>query len=66
MEHAVVVENELFNKGFKARVVVGQMVEVSLSNRKVSQMEVRQALEETFEEIEFSLANTANGVLVTV
>jgi ribosomal protein S8 len=65
MTHTNLVANELQDSGFKVRVVKN-IVEVSLDNRKINNMEVREALEQKFEGIEFNLTSTSNGVLVTV
>lgn len=59
------VANELRNKGFKIRVY-GKAIEVSLSSRKVSQMEVEIALSQTFDDIRFAFQSTSLGVLVMV
>lgn len=65
MEHRDLVVNEMQDSGFKVRVSK-QGVEVSLTNRKVSQMEVREALGQKFEGIRFDLVSNSNGVLIIV
>lgn len=66
MMHTNLIANELQDSGFKVRIVIGPMIEVSLDNRKVSQMEIQYELDRKFEGIEFNLSSTSNSVLVTV
>lgn len=57
------VANELKQAGFKVKTS-GQSVKVSLNSRKISTMEVKIALDQIFEEIEFTVQSTSNGVSV--
>lgn len=67
------VADELTDCGFRTYIVemkfrgIGRLeaVEVSLGNRKVNHMEVRDILEQRFEGISFNLTSTSNGVMVT-
>ena len=59
------VATELRNSGFSVRLF-GEAIEVSLANRKVSQMEIQVALMKNFDEIEFSFQSTSKGGLVIV
>jgi hypothetical protein len=65
-EQTLMVANEMKDSGYKAQAFDNGKVEISLSSRKVSQIEIRSALAERFDGIEFSLKSTWNGVLVTV
>jgi hypothetical protein len=68
------IANELKNAGFKVFIVeikfgtgrVLEAIEVSLDNRKVNRMEVWRVLDQKFENIEFVLSSTRNGILVTI
>lgn len=64
MEHTNVVKAELNQMGFVVDSFAGKVF-VSLTNRKVSQMEVEQALDQAFGEIQFNCLSTQNGVLVS-
>lgn len=64
MAHTNLVANELKAVGFKAQAK-GNAVEVSLSNRKPSKMEVETALEQVFDSIQFEVRSTNNSVLVS-
>ena len=64
MEHQNLVANELSNAGFKAEIF-GDSVIVTLTNRKVSQMEVETALDQIFDGNVFDCTSIANGVLVS-
>jgi hypothetical protein len=57
------IANEMQDSGFKTRITK-QGIEISLSNRKVDNMEVQYALEQKFEDIRFELKNTNNGILI--
>ncbi len=59
------VASELKNTGFETRVK-GSSVLVSLKNHQVSQMEVRFALEQIFEDIGFNIQNDVYGILVSL
>ncbi len=65
MTHTNLVASELENSGFEIEVS-GQVIKVSLKNRKVDNMEVRYALEQRFEDISFNIQSTSNGVEVIV
>jgi hypothetical protein len=64
MNNLIIIASELNRMGFSAKVLTSA-VEVKLTNRKVSQMEVREALEQTFEGIRFNLQSTSDSVLVS-
>jgi hypothetical protein len=60
-----IVANEMQDSGFGARITK-QGVEISLTNRKVNNMEVRYALEQKFEDIQFNLQSISDGILVII
>lgn len=64
MQNANLVADELHAVGFRTKVLVSNAVEVSLSNRKPSRMEVETALEQIFEGINFQVKSLSNSVLV--
>lgn len=73
MQNTDLIANELQDSGFKVRILelkfkgIGllEAVEVSLDNRRVSHMEVRQVLSDKFEGIRFNLNGSFSGVVVT-
>lgn len=65
MTHLNLVATELDQLGFKVEIF-NDSAEVSLDNRKVNSMEIRQGLEQVFEDIDFELQSTSKGILVTV
>ena len=65
MEHLNLVANELASSGFVTRKI-GNMVEVSLTSRKISTLEVWTELDNKFEGIKFNVGLISVGVLVTV
>ena len=65
MEHANLVANELEARGFET-FIAKLGVEVFLKNRPVNNMEVREALEDAFEGIEFTLLKVGQGILVNL
>lgn len=60
---AQTVASEMKSVGFVANAR-GNTVEISLTSRKVNQMEVRHALDQIFGGIEFNLRNSYDGVTV--
>lgn len=65
MQHTHVVSSELKQVGFSTYIFgFSGKVFVSLKNRKVSRMEVEQALDQAFGEIKFNCLSTCGGVLV--
>lgn len=59
------VANELQAVGFETKVK-GDVVKVTLTTRKVSTLEVATALAQVFNEIEFTLITSFNGVIVLI
>ena len=66
MEHTNLVATELHDAGFSTKVITGDTVKVSLSNRKPSTMEVWITLREIFEDITFTVKSSVDSVLVIV
>ncbi len=66
MTHTNLVASELTRSGYAVKVAKRQVIEVSLKNRKVDNMEVRYVLGQMFEDIDFDIQTTNNGVNVTV
>ena len=65
MRNANLVANELHEMGFRTKVFASNAVQVTLTNRKVSTMEVIDALEQAFDVIQFRTVSTVDGVLVS-
>ena len=62
--HKKLIASEMHKMGFEISIWSTGVV-VMLKNRIVSQMEVRNALSDAFDGIEFELTNTTHGVLVS-
>lgn len=65
MIHTNLVVSELQQAGFKVRLV-GNRIEVTLNNRRVTYMELWSILDRKFENIQFSLQVAGDAILVTV
>lgn len=66
MRHTNLVANELHNSGFRTKVLTGNAVQVSLTSRKVSTIEVKYALDQLFEDINFTVKSLVDSVLVII
>ena len=66
MSHSHIVADELHNAGFRTKVLTSNAVQVSLSNRKPSTMEVWITLREIFEDITFTVKSLVDTVLVYI
>lgn len=59
------VADELDNAGFKVNVINGRVI-VSLDNRRVDNMEVKEVLSERFEGISFDIQSAGNSIAIAV
>jgi hypothetical protein len=63
--NAQILADELHSKGFRTRVITSTSIEVSLTARKVSAMEVSQALFEIFQYWHaFNVIRQSNGTVI--
>lgn len=62
---ANLVANEMQSAGFVAKATIGAAVQVSLTNRKVSRIEVETALGQLFSGIEFDCQSATGSIIVT-
>lgn len=65
MTHANLVASEVKFQGFRTKVFTSNSVIVSLTNRKVSTMEVEKVLEQIFDAPLFTVQSTTGAVLVS-
>lgn len=65
MRNANLVADELHSVGFRTKAFLNNAVEVSLSNRKPSAMEVEIALDNIFDGIQFQVKSNSQSVIVS-
>jgi len=64
MTHSNLVANELKSAGFRTRVITSNAVEVSLTSRKISTLEVSYATDQIFSEVQFNFTATNNANVI--